>query len=215
MAAPPRAPKVLLISSSVPMEGRTTLALSLAAYIAHLGRRVLLVDLDFRRGSILDELDGRAERGLLDLHLQNRPPAEFIQHIPDLGLDYLPMPRCRVDPLALFVREQTPRLLRQLRESYDCVIIDGPPLLGTAESRLLPSMADKLLFVVKWGTTRRDVAENALRLLRGAGSDKDLSELPAAIVTQVDLKQHARYRFGDAGEFLVEHRNYYSPSMEA
>jgi succinoglycan biosynthesis transport protein ExoP len=125
------------------------------------------------------------------------------------------MPRCRVDPLALFVREQTPRLLRQLRESYDCVIIDGPPLLGTAESRLLPSMADKLLFVVKWGTTRRDVAENALRLLRGAGSDKDLSELPAAIVTQVDLKQHARYRFGDAGEFLVEHRNYYSPSMEA
>jgi capsular polysaccharide biosynthesis protein/MinD-like ATPase involved in chromosome partitioning or flagellar assembly len=215
MAAPPRAPKVLLVSSSVPMEGRTTLALSLAAYIAHLGRRVLLVDLDFRRGSILDELDGRAERGPLDLHLQNRPPAEFIQHIPDLGLDYLPMPRCRVDPLALFVREQTPRLLRQLRESYDCVIIDGPPLLGTAESRLLPSMADKLLFVVKWGTTRRDVAENALRLLRGAGSDKDSSELPTAILTRVDLKQHARYRFGDAGEFLVKYRNYYSPSMEA
>jgi uncharacterized protein involved in exopolysaccharide biosynthesis/MinD-like ATPase involved in chromosome partitioning or flagellar assembly len=215
MAAPPRAPKVLLVSSSVPMEGRTTLALSLAAYIAHLGRRVLLVDLDFRRGSILDELDGRAERGLLDLHLQNRPPAEFIQHIPDLGLDYLPMPRCRVDPLALFAREQTPRLLRQLRESYDCVIIDGPPLLGTAESRLLPSMADKLLFVVKWGTTRRDVAENALRLLRGAGSDKDSSELPTAILTRVDLKQHARYRFGDAGEFLLKYRNYYSPSMEA
>ncbi len=69
-------------------------------YAAIRGRRVLLVDFDFRRGLILRDFGGKAEKEILDLDLQNRPPAEFIQHIADLELDYLPMPRCRLDPLA-------------------------------------------------------------------------------------------------------------------
>ena len=64
--------------------------------------------------------------------------------------------------------------------------------------RLLGSMVDKVLFVVKWGSTRPEVARNALNLLRGAGCfDHECSDIPTAIVTQVDLKRHARYRYGD------------------
>ena len=207
--------KVVLISSSVPMEGRSTLALSLAAYVSALGRRVLLVDLDFRKGSLPGGLFGRTESEILDLHLHDRPLGEIIQQIPGLGLDYLPMPRS-ADPLALFASEHIPHLLRQARNSYDCVIIDGPPLLGMAEARLLPALADKVLFVVKWAETRREVAQNALRLLRDAASlDKEGSELPTAIVTQVDLKRHAQYRFGDAGELSVKYRKYHTRSMKA
>ena len=199
--------KVILISSSVPMEGRSTLALSIATYVSVLSRRVILVDLDCRRSPLFS---GRGAREVLDGHLQNRPPAEFIQHIPDLGFDYLPMPR-QVDPLALFASEQMPRLLQELRNSYDCVIIDGPPLLGMAEARLLPALADKVLFVVKWRETRRETAQNALRLLRDAGSpDKDWREPPIAILNQVDLRQHAQYGFGDAGELRVKYRKHYT-----
>jgi uncharacterized protein involved in exopolysaccharide biosynthesis/Mrp family chromosome partitioning ATPase len=211
-----RTSKVVLISSSIPGEGKTTLALSLAAYVGLLGRRVLLVDLDFRQGSPLGEFDDTAERAIVDLPLQSRPPAELIRHIAEAGLDYLPIAGYRLDPLALFAREQMPSLVRQLRESYDCVIIDGPPVLGSVEARLLPSIVDKLLLVVKWGSTRREVAQNALSLLRDSGClDKDRSDLAIAIVTQVDLKRHARYRYGDIGEFLVKHSKYYSRSMEA
>jgi len=216
LAEPRHSAKLVLISSSVPEEGRTTLALSIAVYAAILGRRVLLVDFDFRRGLILRDFRGKAEKEILDLDLQNRPPAEFIQHIADLGLDYLPMSRCRLDPFGLFAREQMPRLLRQLRESYDCVIVDGPPLLSVREVRLLGSMVDKVLFVVKWGSTRPEVARNALNLLRGSGCfDQECSDIPTAIVTQVDLKKHARYGYGDLGESLVNYRQYYSRFIKA
>ena len=208
--------KVVLISSSVPGEGKTTLALSLAAYLGMLGRRVLLLDLSSGQGSPLGEFDDAAERGIADLPLQNRLTAQLIRRVAEAGLDYLPIAGYRLDPLVLFAREQMQRLVRQLRESYDCVIIDGPPVLGSVEARLLSSIVDKLLLVVKWGSTRREVAQNALSLLRDSGClDKDRSDLAIAIVTQVDLKRHARYRYGDVGEFLAKHRKYHSRFIKA
>jgi hypothetical protein len=101
--------------------------------------------------------------------------------------------------------EQMAGVIRQLRERYDCVIIDGPPVLAAVEARLLPSIADKLLFVVKWGGTRRDVAQNAMGLLRDCGCfDNERGDFAAAIVTQVDLKKHAQYHYGDASEFATD-----------
>jgi cellulose biosynthesis protein BcsQ len=165
---------------------------------------VLLLNLGLGQGSPLGEFDDAAERGIVDLPLQNRPTAQLIRHVAEAGLDYLPIAGYRLDPLVLFAREQMPRLVRQLRESYDCVIIDGPPVLGSVEARLLPSMVDELLLVVKWASTRREVAQNALSLLRDAGwSGKDHGNRVIAIVTQVNLKRHARYHYGDVGEFLA------------
>ena len=215
LAAPNRALKLILISSSVPGEGKTTLAVSFAVYLGLLGRRVLLVDLDFRHPAILRELGGKAETRVVDLLLRDRPSAEVIQHMPGLRLDYLPVHRPPGDPLTPFVSEQMPRLLRELRESYDCVVIDSPPLLAISEARLLASMVDKVLFVVKWGSTRRDIAQNALNLLRNAGFlDRDHSDLASAVVTQVDLKKHARYHYGDIGESLVKYRKYYTDAPD-
>ncbi|MBZ9800091.1 polysaccharide biosynthesis tyrosine autokinase [Mesorhizobium sp. ES1-4] len=196
MAKPGNA-KVVLISSSIPGEGKTRFAQSLATYISFLGRRVLLVGLDFRKGSRVGEFN---DRRIVDLSLQNRPPAELIRHIEEAGFDYLPMPGYRLDPLT--ATEQMADLIRELRESYDYVIIDGPSVLGAVEARLLPSIADRLLLVVKWGSTRREVAQNALGLLRKSGGlNKEHGDLAMAIATQVNLKRHARYRYGDVGEF--------------
>lgn len=196
MAKPGNA-KVVLISSSIPGEGKTRFAQSLATYIGFLGRSVLLVGLDFRKGSRVGEFN---DKQMVDLCLQNRPPAELIRHIAEAGFDYLPMPGYRLDPLT--AAEQMADLISQLRQRYDHVIIDGPSVLGAVEARLLPSIADRLLLVVKWGSTRRQVAQNALDLLhKSGGLNKEHSDLAMAIATQVDLKKHARYRYGDVGEF--------------
>jgi MinD-like ATPase involved in chromosome partitioning or flagellar assembly len=192
------------------------LAVSLSACVALLRKRVLLIDLDFKRSSIQRELGGKAELGILDILLKGRPPAEVIQHNPQLGLDYLPMDRCPVDPLTLIAGEETPRLLRKLRGSYDCVIIDSSPVLGSTETRLLAAMVDEILLVIKWGSTRRELAQNALNLLRSpGGSAAQQPPSVSALITQVDLKKHARYGYSDAGEYFLNYEKYASRSGEA
>jgi Mrp family chromosome partitioning ATPase len=141
--------------------------------------------------------------------LQGQPLAELIRVAPDLGVDYLPLSRGSTDPVAALASERVPQLLRQLKESYDCVVIDGAPLLSATEARLLASMVDHVLFAVKWGSTRREVAQNALRLLRLSTVKKNgLRDMVSAVVTQVDLKRHARYRYGDSCESLLHVKPY-------
>jgi succinoglycan biosynthesis transport protein ExoP len=216
LAAPHRSPKVILITSSVPREGKTTLAVSFATYAALLQRRVLLVDLNFRHPGILRELGGQAQRGVLELLRQECLPEEAIQRVGNSTLEYLPLSRCPADPLVPFTGGQIPHLLRQLRESYDCVIIDSSPLLTGTEARLLASMVDKVLISVKWGSTRKEVVQNALKLLCDPGSSgKDRIDLVSAVLTQVDLKKHALYGFGDIGESFATYKKFLAHSSHS
>jgi len=214
LVAGPSAPTTILISSSVPGEGKTTIAVSLGVYAALLGKRVLLIDFDSRHPSVLRTLRGQSETPVLDL--KESQPEEFIQHLSDLNLDYLPMPRHQADPLAPFIERYLQRFLLKLRGSYDCIVIDSPPVLGITETRLLAALVDKVLFVIKWKSTRREIADNAVNVLRDAlRSHKDSTVQVSALVTRVDLKKHADYHYGDVGEAFVKHRKYYRGSSKA
>ncbi|MDR3531278.1 MAG: polysaccharide biosynthesis tyrosine autokinase [Rhodopila sp.] len=210
-----RTPKTILISSSVPGEGKTTLAVSFAAYAALIGNRVLLLDLDFRHPEILRELGGTTDKSLLDIIQSKSPTADLIQYSPSLQFEYMPISRLPVDPLTAFTNGHMSRLLLQLREKYDCVIIDSAPLLAVTETRVLAQMVDKVVLVVKWGSTRRDVVRNALGLLRSPGLlDKDQPDPVSVVITNVDLKKHARYRYGDSGEILMKYKKYYTQTTQ-
>jgi uncharacterized protein involved in exopolysaccharide biosynthesis/Mrp family chromosome partitioning ATPase len=212
-SVPHRTPTTVLISSSVPGEGKTTVAISLSVYAALLGKRVLLVDFDSRRPSVLRTLRGSPETPVPDL--PDRPLEEFIQHLTDLNVDYLPMPRGSADPLARFIGKNMQHFLRQAGASYDCVFIDSPPLLGITETRLLAALVDSVIFVVKWGSTRREVVQNAGTVLRSAlRPDRGNVVRASALVTQVDLKRHAGYRYGDVGEAFAKYRKYYFVSAK-
>jgi len=212
LASPALAPKVVLVTSSVPREGKTTLAVSFAVYAALINKRVMLVDLDFRHPAVMREVGGEnVEGNPVDPANIEDFSLSAIQSIPGLGIDLLPLRSPPDDPLTPFANGQLPRLIRSLREQYDLVVIDGPPLLAVTEAQLLTAMVDRILFAVRWGKTRQDVALNALNLLRDPRllGDKLVSEMIAAVVTQVDLRRHARYRFGDAGESLMRFKQYY------
>jgi polysaccharide biosynthesis transport protein len=216
LTSPLRRPKVILITSSLPGEGKTTLAASLSVSVALLRQRVLLIDLDCKHPSILRGLGSEGQRDIIDLLLNNCSPVEVIQPVPELGIDYLPMNRRSVYPLILFAGAEMPRLLHELRGGYDCVMINSSPVLGCTETRLLSALADEVIFVVKWGSTRREIAQTALSLL----GNLDLSAVHQlrsvrALITQVDLEKHARYGYGDIGEYFLNQEKYSSGSSDA
>ena len=212
---PERPSHIMLVSSSVRGEGKTTLAASLATYATQLRRRVLLIDLDFRGSSMARTLGLKPERGVLDLIVSDKPVEDVVRRVPRLGLDVLLMPHSEVDPVVLFSNGELQTALQRLRGHYDYIVIDGPPLLGVTESSLFTSLVDTVVFAVKWGSTRRDVVQNALGELRNTGwSDQLLTERFRAVVTHVNLKRHARYRYGDSVELYVRGQNYYNPPQQ-
>jgi len=91
--------------------------------------------------------------------------------------------------------EALPEMLRTIGNDYDLVIVDAGALLQAPEVTSIAMQADLVLMAVRWGATRRDLTQHALDQISGAHT--------AVVVTQVDLKKHARYRFGDVGEILA------------
>ena len=235
-----RSSHVVLVTSSVPGEGKTVLALSLATYAASIGRRTLLIDLDCRKPTTQLHLGTTPDRTALTQLLNGRPAAEVVQRIPDLNLDYIPSPSLRmrngtripdhgvvvpgmgarrsverntIDPVMLFSGPDMARVLDELRASYDCIIIDAAPLLAVSETRLLAPLADKIIFAVRWGHNRQIVAQNALSILINQNAhSKQFYDITSAVVTRVDLNVHAGYRYGDRGETFVKYGGYYNSS---
>ncbi len=212
LAARTRDPEVVLLSCSEPGEAKTMLAVSMAQSIASVGNRVLVVDLDVRTPGVLRELGLDASLGVVDLVLGRAPPEDVILRPDGLAFDVLPMSAEPVDPLRLLSGDELRKALTELRARYDVIIIDGPSALGRPEAQLLATLADKVVLVVKWGTTRKLVVQNAARALSGAGTlARGRAGIMAAVVTQVPLRRHAQYHFGDAVEILMRHGRQLQP----
>ena len=207
--------KVVLISSSLPGEGKSTLARSLAEYYSSVGQNVLLVDVASRSASRPRDLGGNDQQQTAGSRQPEPQLTKLIFRPTDAAFDYLPVLGGRIDPLLLYARGQFSHLLAELRETYDIIVLDGPAVFDSAESRLLPSLADKVLFAVAWGSTRREVAQNACDLLRWTGSvDNERVKAPIAVLTRVNLNEHARYRFGDTGDLQAKYKKYYTRQLK-
>ena len=190
--------QVILVTSSVPGEGKTTLALGLAACAAEMGAKVLLMDLDGAAKAGMSPTQGSLSREatgveLVDLLARDRSLIEVIPTGFGMQLDYLPIKlRSAGENSPILFGDQMANLLRRQRFSHDLIVIDSASVLAKAEVRLLASVVDQIIFAVRWRETRRDDARTALNLLRSCGSNG--AGAPAAIsatITQVDLEHQA------------------------
>jgi capsular exopolysaccharide synthesis family protein len=156
-------PKLVLVTSSVPSEGKTTMMLSLAASAAAAGQNTLLVDCDLRHPSMSKYFNVHERAGLTDL-LWGRAEAEdvFLRGpIPMMTL--LPAGTTTRHPPDILGSERLRSLLCSVRKAYDCVFIDAPPLTPVIDSALLSKLADKIIFVIRWRTTPRDIVMRAVQ----------------------------------------------------
>lgn len=165
-STPDGAPGSLLISSARPAEGKSTTAYAIALNLARVGKRVLLVDGDLRNPSMHRMVGVENERGMSNLLSGAGDLMALAQRTPQDNLLFIPCGPLPPNPAELWGGERMGEFLRETREHFDHVVIDGPPVLGFADSPLLASMVNGVVFVIESRGTRRGQARGALKRLR-------------------------------------------------
>src|SRR5262249_42936812 len=148
----------------------STVASNLATSLAHAGRRVLLVDADMRR-PIQHEVFGLGrDRGLPHALKDILPLGRVIQPSPVENLDLLLAGPAVSNPAELLASPQLTQAIQEMRQTYDVVIIDTPPLLAVADGSILAQSVDGILLVVRTTTTCRPDVERMVELLQTLGT---------------------------------------------
>jgi len=205
IAADP-SPQVLLVTSALPGEGKSSLASSLAVALHQSGdSRVLLIDFDLWRPKIATTFGLPADAPGIASVLATRttPDAAIVRQV-ETGIDILPAGPTRA-AAGMPPRGAIADLLDGLRPNYDRMVIDAPSLLGIADARLLALCADSALLVARWGHTNLDVAGAGLALLRDIGVP-----ILGAALTQVDPKRHARHGQDHDLQYYKRVRRYFA-----
>jgi succinoglycan biosynthesis transport protein ExoP len=155
--------KVVCVISSVPGEGKTTVATNLAAHFArHSMTRVLLIDADLHHPSLTERVAPDAKVGLKEALAEPKDLAKFVMRKERLNLDVLPCPISERVPNAaeLLGATEMGQLVDSAREAYDLVIIEVPPMAAVVDYKLVARHCDRFVFVVEWGkTSQRMVLE--------------------------------------------------------
>jgi polysaccharide biosynthesis transport protein len=184
--------------SPQPEEGKSSVASNLAVHYATTGERVLLIDADLRRSNLTrTSLPGAPEIGLFDCLAQRIPIERAILRETATGLCFLPahgaVPAAASIPNML-TSPAMAGVLQRLRQQFDVIIIDSPPILPVVDARILADYVDQMLFVVRWRFTAKEVVQRAMRLV--APNNRKFTGFIINQVPKVELG--ADYGYGPA-----------------
>ncbi len=205
------AAKVVVVASSIDGEGKTTLAVNLALSLASIGKRTVIVDGDLRNPELSRSLCPRAKAGLIDVALGQAPLSETLLADPSMAFSILPSPpghRGRL--INEFVYSGAMRnLLAHLRNHFDCVIVDSPPLIPLVDGRALAEQADGIILAVRWDATPQDVVAQAIDTIAPV-SDR----LLGTVLTRVDMQRLRYYDYYRSSSYIQPYSYLGQPRVE-
>jgi succinoglycan biosynthesis transport protein ExoP len=184
--------KVVGITSTVPNEGKSTIATNFAAMIAHSGARVLLIDADLRNPSLSGALTPLLTEGLVDVIGNKIPSASAIWTENTTGLSFMPAGSTSklLHTNEILRSPSLKTLIDQLRTAYDYIIIDLPPLAPVVDARTTTSFVDSYLYIVEWGATKIEMVEHGL-----AEAREVYERLLGVVLNKADPTTLARYEY--------------------
>ena len=196
-----RAPKTLLVTSSLPGEGKTTTAVNTAISLAQTGARVVIIDADMRRPrlrSIFGLSDGEGLSSILSSEISNDDVLRKIMREEASGLFVLPSGPVPPNPAELLGSDQMRKLIALLSENFTHIVIDSPPVNSFTDGVLIASMVDGVLLVVHGGKSSRGVVRRSRQLLMDIGA-----KIVGVVLNNVSVGSHDYYYY---------HRRYYHSS---
>jgi succinoglycan biosynthesis transport protein ExoP len=191
--------KIIVVTSAVDGEGKTTLATNLALSLATLGIKTLLIDGDLRNPGTTRALCPRADAGLLQVAMGEVTLEQALLHDRETGLSILPSPAVNDDNAIteLMFSDRITDLLGHLRQHYELIIIDAPPLVPLVDGRALAELADRIVLALAWDQTPREIVTHMINLLAPV-HDRILG----TVLTRVDMNQLQFYDYYRSSAYL-------------
>lgn len=202
------APKSLLITSSLPSEGKTTTATNTAISLAQTGAKVLIIDADMRRPrlhSVFNIENGDGLSTILSTELSEQDILKVIKQDEGTKLNLLTSGPIPPNPAELIGSEQMANLLKLLSVHFTHVVVDSPPITSFTDGVLIASMVDGVILVVHAGKSSRQVVRRARQLLQDVGA-----KIFGVVLNNVNLRSQDNYYYYQS----YYHRNNYRSSDE-
>lgn len=197
--------KVIGIVSSLPKEGKTTVAANFAQLIAMTGHRTILIDGDLHTRSLTRELAPNANSGLIEALSDPTGFSYHVQRSKETGLDFLPsiVASRMVNSADVIASRPMADLLAMLREHYEYIIIDLAPVMPVADSKAFSVLIDAMVYVIEWGATTRAALQESI-----SGSEILQKKLLGAVLNRANPKMLGRieaYKGKHRNSYYVEH----------
>ena len=188
-----RAPKSLLVTSSLPGEGKTTTAVNTAISLAQTGATVVIIDADMRRPRLQNIFDVDREEGLSSILSSDVSEQEMLAMVETdgaSGLGVLSSGPIPPNPAELIGSDQMRRLMAALQANYTHVVVDSPPISSFTDGVLISTMVDGVLLVVHGGKSSRHIVRRSKQLLNDVGA-----KVFGVVLNNVNLQSHDYYYY--------------------
>jgi len=198
-----RPPQVIMLTSALPGEGKTTVCVALAQISEALGKRVLLIECDIRRRTFRNYFDMPENGGLLSVLSGARGFEDVVHYDEASGLYVLPGEESSVNAADIFASHRFAEFVEEMRRHFDFIFIDTPPVLAVPDARVIAKNSDAVIFCVRWNRTPRETVVEGLRFFAQINV-----RIAGLVLSQVNMNKMARYGYSGYGYYRASARYY-------
>lgn len=194
--------KIIIFTSTLPNEGKTTVSINYAMSVAVTGKKVIFVNCDIRRFRSLDRLKIKGTHGIESVLLGNKKLDEVIIRGIEENLDVLPSKHLNRDITELFLGDRIEKLLNELKESYDLIVLDTPPLTIATDAAILSEYADGVIYVCGYNMVTKEKMIRTKKIL-----DRAKAKIYGIVINKINEKAYIN-------EYGYDEYNYYNDYIQ-